>query len=353
MPGSNRYSTYQGNFGTQPDNSTTQQSTTVANDDLRSIKNFKQAFRTARQRGLKTFKWGKSVYTTELKKTPSVQVGKLKNEGVVRTPSVQVGPLKNEGVVEENYSQGPSRIMPKQHFADMTNKGFEWDTNKQMWYKPKQPVVEVGAPKPLGILKYRYFQQGGSINMNEQQLQQAFLQFLAQKTGAQSQQELEAAIQQLGEEGLQQAYQEFMSMMQQQQVQAAKFGAKINYIKSLRGVCPEGYEMQYYKQGGTLCKKCIKKQQEMKQGGEIPTDPIDAFKCGGKKKKSKKEEGGSIDFDKCGSKMKKKKVKKENGGLLESFDKATLAKCGAKLKEAACGTKLKKDKCGSKLNKKK
>lgn len=188
--------------------------------------------------------------------------------------------------------------------------------------------------------------------MNEQQLQQAFIQFLAQKTGAQNQQELEAAIQQLGEQGLQQAYQEFMQMMQQQQVQAAKFGAKINYIKSLRGVCPEGYEMQYFKQGGMLCKKCIKKQEEMKQGGEIPSDPIDAFKCGGKKKKKKKEEGGSIDFNKCGNKM-KKTSKKENGGLLTSYNKATLAKCGAKLKEAACGMKLKKDKCGSKLKKKK
>ena len=38
--------------------------------------------------------------------------------------------------------------------------------------------------------------------MNEQELQQAFIQFLAQKTGAKDQQELESAIQQLGEEGL-------------------------------------------------------------------------------------------------------------------------------------------------------
>ena len=96
--------------------------------------------------------------------------------------------------------------------------------------------------------------------MNEQQLQQAFIQFLAQKTGAKTQQELEAAIQQLGEQGLQQAYQEFMQLLQQQQVQAAKFGAKLNYIKELRGQCPEGYEIQYYKSGGHLCKKCMKKQ---------------------------------------------------------------------------------------------
>lgn len=175
--------------------------------------------------------------------------------------------------------------------------------------------------------------------MNEQQLQQAFLQFLAQKTGAQNQQELEAAIQQMGEQGLQQAYQEFMQMMQQQQVQAAKFGAKLNYIKSLRGQCPEGYEVQYYAKGGHLCKKCAKRQ-EMENTYK---NPIDEFKCGRKIKKTKKKaEGGDIDYDKCGKKM--KRPKKQEGGTFDpkTYSQAVLAKCGARLKEAA---KKKKSKC--------
>ena len=167
-------------------------------------------------------------------------------------------------------------------------------------------------------------QQGGQLNMNEQELQQAFIQFLAQKTGAKTQQELEAAIQQLGEEGLKQAYAEFMQLIQQQQVQAAKFGAKINYIKKLRGQCPDGYDLQYYKSGGQLCKKCIKKQV-MQEGGNVPQDPIDQFKCGRKMKKKKCEAGGTVDIDKCGAKMKKKKC--ENGGFIP-FDK-----CGKKMKK--------------------
>lgn len=170
-------------------------------------------------------------------------------------------------------------------------------------------------------------QQGGQLNMNEQELQQAFIQFLAQKTGAKTQQELEAAIQQLGEEGLKQAYAEFMQLIQQQQVQAAKFGAKINYIKKLRGQCPDGYELQYYKSGGQLrkkCKKCMKKQV-MQDGGDLPQDPIDQFKCGRKMKKKKCEAGGTVDMDKCGAKMKKKKC--ENGGFIP-FDK-----CGKKMKK--------------------
>ena len=174
-------------------------------------------------------------------------------------------------------------------------------------------------------------QQGGQLNMNEQELQQAFIQFLAQKTGAKTQQELEAAIQQLGEEGLKQAYAEFMQLIQQQQVQAAKFGAKINYIKKLRGQCPDGYDLQYYKSGGQLCKKCIKKQV-MQEGGNVPQDPIDQFKCGRKMKKKKCEAGGTVDIDKCGAKMKKKKC--ENGGFIP-FDK-----CGKKMKKKQEGGNL-------------
>ena len=131
------------------------------------------------------------------------------------------------------------------------------------------------------------FQQGGSINMNEQQLQQAFLQYLAQQTGVKSQQELEQVIQQMGEDGLKQAYAQFMQAMQQQQVQAAKFGAKLNYIKKLNGQCPQGMEMHYYKEGGRLCKKCTQAKQN---GGELenqaPANPIDAFKCGRKIRKN-------------------------------------------------------------------
>lgn len=167
------------------------------------------------------------------------------------------------------------------------------------------------------------FQQGGQINMNEQQLQQAFLQYLMQKTGAQDEQQLEQVVQQLGEDGLEQAYAQFMQEMQQQQVQAAKFGAKLNYIKKLNGQCPDGYELQYYKSGGQLCKKCIK-NQVMQDGEYLPQDPIDQFKCGRKIKKKKCEAGGTVDLDKCGAKMKKKKC--ENGGLIP-FDK-----CGKKMK---------------------
>lgn len=172
-------------------------------------------------------------------------------------------------------------------------------------------------------------QQGGSINMNEQQLQQAFLQYLAQQTGAKSQQELQQIIQKLGEDGLKQAYAQFMQAMQQQ-VQAAKFGAKLAYINRLNGKCPEGTQLQYYKSGGQLCKKCVQQNQE---GGTVqePTNPIDAFKCGRKMKK--RACGGPVKKEACGGAVKKNA-------------------CGAKMKKEACGGSIKKDSCGAKLKKK-
>ncbi|MCD8210853.1 MAG: hypothetical protein LUC37_04830 [Prevotella sp.] len=83
-----------------------------------------------------------------------------------------------------------------------------------------------------------------------------------------------------------------MAQQQQQQgaqVQAAKFGAKLDYVKHLRGECPTGYEMQYFKAGGQLCKKCVKKQNggnmKNKATTAIGEDAINEFRCGSKMRK--------------------------------------------------------------------
>ena len=124
--------------------------------------------------------------------------------------------------------------------------------------------------------------------MNEQQMQQAFIEFLAQKYQLKSEQELEAKIQELGEKGLKAEYAEFQKLISEQQSRKMMFGAKLNYIKGLRGQCPTGTELRYYKVGGKVCAKCeqLNRQQYMYQ------DPIEAFKCGRKMKK--KQSGGSI-----------------------------------------------------------
>ncbi len=148
------------------------------------------------------------------------------------------------------------------------------------------------------------FQQGGQ--MNEEQ--KAFTTYLIKILNPKNQKEFEDKIAQLSEDDLKEYYKQFKTM-EGNQISFAKLGAKLNYIQSLRGTCPEGYEVEKFMSGG--CVKCRKKAAE-------GTKVVDIFKdkCGGKAKKritKKKNMGGtvsnswSVPKDKCGSKMKKKK----------------------------------------------
>lgn len=135
-------------------------------------------------------------------------------------------------------------------------------------------------------------------------------------------------IQQLqeNEQALEQALTQFLQEMQG--AQKARLGAKLNYLRSIKGSCPEGQELVYFKEGGRVCKKCIQKNAYSSRGMAA----VKAFKdkCGSKmKKKSCKEFGGEIQSDKCGSKM--KKSKKEFGGNIQSD------KCGGKAKKHLFG----------------
>ena len=99
--------------------------------------------------------------------------------------------------------------------------------------------------------------------------------------------DLIALSQQLGANNLAQMLMQYANQGQQQQSQtpSMKLGAKINYIKSLRGQCPDGYEMKYFKKGGRFCKKCRKQQKKMGDGGKTPMNAVDSFRCGRKMKK--------------------------------------------------------------------
>ena len=130
-----------------------------------------------------------------------------------------------------------------------------------------QPWRVVAAHKNGGnVNKY---QQGG--NMNDKELQKAFMTYLIEDAAAQgmqiqTEQDLQAYAQQLGEEGLKAKYQEFMQKMQGGV--KAKLGAKLDYINKLKGNCPEGEELVYMKEGGRVCPKCVKKAKGGTQAPE-------------------------------------------------------------------------------------
>lgn len=138
--------------------------------------------------------------------------------------------------------------------------------------------------------------------------QKAFVAYLIQASGVDSEDELNDYIQDLGQEGLQKELEKFEELMTQgtEQVPAAAKGAKLNYIKSLRGQCPEGFEMQYFKKGGVMCSQCIKKAKAQKAPtkAEQGTKVVQDFKA---------------DMKKCGGKMKGKMKKKEDGGKVKTI----------------------------------
>ena len=263
--------------------------------------------------------------------------------------------------------------------------------------------ILIGGYKNGGTLnmnKINYFQEGGA--MAPQAAQTAAPAQAGQDIQAQVMQLVQAAMN--GDEQATQAIQQIMQAAQQgdqqaaqiaQMIQdvakqmqgqatAAKYGAKLSYIKSLRSGCPEGYEVSYHKKGGVLCKECVAKshvtpnqtinnatrstvtstynyavnrvnntisgiQKQQTQDETSSSDITSLYKKGGclKKKLScgkKMQEGSKVDEAKCGTKMK-----------AACGTKATMDKCGGKTKKKKCsdGSKVIEDKCGGKAKKKK
>ena len=214
--------------------------------------------------------------------------------------------------------------------------------------------------------------------MDEKQIQEAFLQFLAQKSGAKNQKELEKYVQSLGEDGLKQAYMEFQKILQSQ-TQKAAHGAKLDYFRKLKNQCPEGEELYYYKKGGSVGCGCKKKED----GGEVvkaQNGAVTKFKNRTKAEQDKINKqseddyfNGTADHTKPGTSQKpiqkfKTRSKAEQERINKQSEKDYFAgtadhtKPGVKkVSKKACGSKIKKDcnravvkfkaKCGSKLKK--
>ena len=146
--------------------------------------------------------------------------------------------------------------------------------------------------------------------MNEQE-QKMFIQWLAQKTGAKTQEEVVAAIQNLQESGgMEQAINQFKQEINSAQV--TKLGTKLDYINRLNNKCPEGYETEKFLLGGKPCSRCKKvKVKSNKKGSVIDEikDEISKKSCGGKTKKM--QDGGVVIDDSLIRHRKKLEEEKE------------------------------------------
>ena len=206
-------------------------------------------------------------------------------------PSTQEVTSINTPVINNNFNRSQVRAFMSSKGLDpyaytgsqrkalrkALNSGQDVEAIFEQWSQDNQPIS--------------YNAEGGSLKgTTKEQVIENFKKWITQKlrNGEISESELE------DKQKLAQLYQTFKK--EQQGVQTAMNGAKLNYINKLNGKCPQGTHLSYYRIGGTLCKKC-----EADAYNES-SDPIKAFKqkCGGKVKKAVKQ--------KCGGKVKKKEL---------------------------------------------
>ena len=215
----------------------------------------------------------------------------------------------------------------------------------------------------------KYFQEGGAMDV-KQQMQQMFMSYLSQKYNTDDIntliQKLQSTPGEQGETKLEDEMIEFKQVLQQQQEepQMAKDGTKLNYLKQLRGQCPEGTELKYFKEGGTICSKCVKAQNGIKtkkpQKQYFKKETVNfndtVHTADGKAKSLTDYNGKRIDrrFPAYSTKDYQADLKGKNGAAgkkrAEKQDLITAEKCGGKTKIEKCGgkTKITAEKCGGK-----
>ena len=202
-------------------------------------------------------------------------------------PIEDVGQPHNWGQMQLTGSSSP-QVNAARERLDRQNSN---QRGKIQWSRETNDMAE-NARRGIGDWLYSKLpkrEKGGKL----EDKQQEFVAYLIQASGVETEDELNDYIQDLGQDGLQRELAKFEELMTQgtEQVPAAAKGAKLNYIKSLRGQCPEGFEMQYFKKGGVMCSQCIKKAKAQKaptkaeQGTKVVQDfKADMKKCGGKVK---------------------------------------------------------------------
>ena len=216
----------------------------------------------------------------------------------VKVPSNPIlVPIKGRDKAAEMRAAEKAKEMTEEMFSNYTSQLFNKMRQDAEW----RDWNNVGKwnTNPRNTRNYGYYQQGGAVKAQSSQ-QDAVIQFvkaLAQTLQADPQQIIQAAQQnpealksavqvyQESKGDIQKAAQAFSQVISSK-TQAAKHGAKLNYLKSLKNKCAENEELYYFKKGGSIGCGCKKKEQ----GGELKEkkeSTISKFKkaCGGFKVK--------------------------------------------------------------------
>ena len=213
-----------------------------------------------------------------------------KNPALATDTIVMLSPSVRGGTTQRITLSGPDS-----HTEHLDNVG-EWipsDYN-DYWEPRGREAISNLNKKPTQQVETK--QQGGTMNAEQQELQQELQYALVGyvvKNKVQPKDENE--IKQLARQLIQLKQQDpkefalLVQLGQKAQAQKVERGAKLNYIKSLKGHCPDGEELVYFKKGGMIECGCKKKEK----GGEVEQpkkklNAVDEFKKARKGCKVKK-----------------------------------------------------------------
>lgn len=189
-------------------------------------------------------------------------------------------PIKSEKAwerfLQDTGLKGRISIADRRRLRKWHNDG-RWIGNNDGLPQLERPSENITYDKRFRNMERKY-QQGGAMEDPQQQII-ALVQAAAQ--GDQQAQQTIQQIQEAAQQGDPQA-QQILSLIQQiiqgmqggeestpmqegvapeasagmAPAQMARHGAKLRYLNRLKGNCPDGYEMKYFKVGGKVCKKC-------------------------------------------------------------------------------------------------
>ncbi len=220
------------------------------------------------------------------------QPAKVETPATVKTTVVEQ-PIQNQSqqtIVEEKPIYYDTKYIPGQGeivlnpetqnnssgLGKSLHDAFIWMGDNGMFQK-KPNYGGTGALHKQGGTLIKKHQQGGTMEQQEQQeLQLALMGYIVvtkkQPKDENEINQLAQALMQLKQQDPKQ-FAQLVQLGQQAQAQKAEKGAKINYLKSLKGQCPEGEELVYFKKGGMIGCGCKKKEK----GGEMPKKKLNAI----------------------------------------------------------------------------
>lgn len=199
------------------------------------------------------------------------------------------------------------------------------------------------------------------------------LEFLSNKFGTSDQKEIQKKLNKLDKEQQQALAQEYQQWKAKRKTKAAH-GAKLDYVKSLKHICPEGQELVYFKKGGSVKCGCVEKKLE--EGAKVEkaaTGAVARFKEGKKAPNNDSTKivnaigtitGTKSGFDRAAKEKKEKERKPvtnvatqdKNPGstkqpMIEALERQHHKNNYKNLQSGGAVAKFKSAKCGSKMKK--